>query len=137
VFAHVVNDVGLWGRGYTASLGTKFPGAETSFRAWAEGGFLVPYRLGEVLCVTVESKVNIAHLCAQRGVGTSKRRIDYQALDQCLWWLADTKQVDRTVVIPKIGTGLAGGEWEDISEIIERRLRDYSVVVYELEPRNA
>ena len=40
---------------------------------------------------------------------------------------------DQTIAIPKIGCGLAGGDWEKVKVIIEDVFSEYDVVVYSLE----
>lgn len=137
-FTHIVNDVGYFGRGFSGDLARRFPWAERSFRAWSEGGMGPPYALGEILYHQVyEEGVTVLHLCAQHGVGRGQRRVDYQALDRCLQKVVALDSIWRdqlgTLAMPRIGTGLGGGEWEDVEGVIERRLTDFPVKVYTLE----
>lgn len=36
-----------------------------------------------------------------------------------------------TIAIPKIGAGLAGGDWETIRPILEEVFNDYDLTIYE------
>ena len=54
VIAHIVNDVGAWGRGFTAPLESRYPGQAAIYRRWARGqefdarGVPVPFGLGRI-----------------------------------------------------------------------------------------
>jgi hypothetical protein len=43
------------------------------------------------------------------------------------------KRMGYTLVAPKIGAGLAGGDWKIIKEILEGVFFDYDLTVYYLE----
>ena len=86
-----------------------------------------------VLVVSAGGDCWVAHLCAQRGVGAVKRRLDYVALGCCLITLEEALprfSQRPTVVMPRIGCGLAGGDWAVVQPLLERRLPDS--VVYSL-----
>lgn len=38
----------------------------------------------------------------------------------------------KTIAMPKIGAGLAGGNWDKILKIIKHHSKDINVVIYEL-----
>lgn len=60
-----------------------------------------------------------------------KRRIDYEAIAKIFESLNE-KLEGETIAIPKIGCGLAGGNWEIVSRIIDDATPDVEVWVYEL-----
>lgn len=62
-----------------------------------------------------------------RGVGV---KVDYDALARCLRWVKDTFP-GRRIGIPRIGAGLAGGDWNRIVAIIEQELAGEDVTVVE------
>lgn len=141
VIVHVVNDCGKWGAGFSGALGRRYPWAETSFRVWAAGGpdcLAEPrYRLGRAfVCGVGEPVLAVAHLCAQRGVGTDRRRVDYDALGQALCNAVERVKVfypGASFHMPRIGCGLAGGRWGDVEPLIEEHLGQFDVTVYDLE----
>jgi len=54
--------------------------------------------------------------------------LDYEALTLCLRkinWVFSGKHIG----LPKIGAGLAGGDWEQIKQIIKNELNDCDVTV--------
>lgn len=61
-----------------------------------------------------------------------KKPLDYEALTLCMRKINRTFQ-GKHIGLPKIGAGLAGGDWNKIKEIIQRELKDckVTVVIYE------
>lgn len=147
MIAHVVNDIGAWGAGFSGALSQRYPAVRLGYRVWAAGGWGTeyPFGMGQVLVSYIElmhgahfqrdARLMVAHLCAQRGVGTDRRRIDYEALDSALGRLVSRyKELlsPRTIHMPRIGCGLAGGRWEDVEPLIQKHLSAFPVYVYDL-----
>jgi hypothetical protein len=134
---HVCNDVGAWGRGFVLALSARWPEPEMAFRLQTQRP------LGDVEIVRVEPTstpfdVVVANMVAQRGISRSEigqPPIRYDALSECLIkvdrWLSPNPQY--TVHAPRIGCGLAGGEWVIIKVLINRYLPKREVYIYDLE----
>lgn len=60
--------------------------------------------------------------------------LNYRALKEGLYYLNKEFKEEgiKTVALPKIGCGLAGGDWEKVSKIIKTTLKDVKVKVYYL-----
>jgi len=75
----------------------------------------------------------ITNCFTQDFYGTDKRYVDYEAVAQCFAVL--NKRVgmytDKPLNIPKIGAGLAGGDWNVISAIIESEYKG-DIICWEL-----
>ncbi len=76
-------------------------------------------------------------MVAQHKVATARSKgpppIRYEALEACLGKLADeARHRSAEVHMPRIGAGLAGGDWPTIEAMIERKLEGVPVVVYDL-----
>lgn len=139
VIAHICNNIGAWGAGFTGALSKKYPVAESEYRLWRK----ILQRnlpLGDVQSVLVD--VNpvlwVINMIAQEGVvsKTNVKPLKLWALAVALVRLADlTEDVDGTVHMPRIGCGLAGGVWEEVEPLIDICLvqRGISVTVYDLE----
>lgn len=113
VLAHIVNDMGYWGRGYTAALDARFgPSVKASYLAWRASNN-PPFVLGNVASVQV-SDVTIVHLLAQHGVGRSRQRLVYAALAECLGRLV----AYPILHVPRMGAGLGGGSWPEIAPML-------------------
>lgn len=130
IIAHVVNDIGAWGAGFTRSLGF-YRRAEESYRAWVREP---TFGRGLILTVRVSRDLYVAHLAAQRGVRGRGNLVplDLDALDACLAALARNVPLGASVHMPRIGCGLAGGRWEQVGPMVERHLGALPVFVYDL-----
>jgi O-acetyl-ADP-ribose deacetylase (regulator of RNase III) len=58
-------------------------------------------------------------------------KVDYDAVRYCIKWIKENFEGKR-IGLPKIGAGLAGGDWERISQIIDEEMagEDVTLVVY-------
>ena len=137
IIVHVCNDVGGWGRGFVLALSKKWKQPEQQYRAWAGGEGDLPFELGQAQFVQVEDKVWVANLLGQHGI---RRRggvppVRYEAIQQGLQRVAEqATQHGASVHMPRIGAGLAGGDWNTISEIVHDELtaKGIPVTVYDL-----
>ena len=96
-------------------------------------------RLGSVIFSQADDDITIASLIAQEGFGPSLfPRIRYAALGSCFESvvLRATKH-SATIHMPKIGTGVAGGDWSTIEEMLDDVMvrADLSVTIYEIPPK--
>lgn len=136
VIAQIVNDSAFtWGAGFSRVLRETWPTAQRSFRDWAEKDRR-NLRLGRVHAGIVNENLAVMSMIAQHGYGPSpKPRIRYAALEECLEQLG-TFAASRgwTVHMPKIGSGLAGGSWNIVRELVEDTVcaKGVKVFVYEL-----
>nr|WP_106781367.1 macro domain-containing protein [Lysinibacillus timonensis] len=124
---HVVNILGLWGKGFVLSLSKQFPYAKKEYIKWSKDK--ETFRLGEVQFVSVgqQKPIFIANMLAQNGVRKNYKDtttyIDYDALRLCLKKVARFSLINRlSIQMPKIGSGLAGGDWKEIEKIINEEL---------------
>lgn len=65
-----------------------------------------------------------------RGSGT---KVDYEAVRSCMGWIKDNFPGLR-IGLPKIGAGLAGGDWKEIASIIKEELAGEDVTLVEYVP---
>lgn len=137
LIAHICNDIGGWGRGFVTAISRRWREPEARYRAWARGDDPQPFALGEVQFVAVEPDLWVANLIGQHGV---RRRggdppIRYEAVRAGLRRVAAFALEQAAAVhMPRIGAGLAGGDWAVIAAIIEEELcaRQIAVTVYDL-----
>lgn len=141
IIAHVCNDIGGWGAGFVLALnGLSLLPRSNYLRAYqnevVERGNS-RLRLGAVFLVEVKKDLFVANMIGQREVRSANNPIplSYTALEKCLERLAaDALTLGATVHMPRIGCGLAGGNWDVVESIINRTLtlRDVDVTVYDL-----
>lgn len=128
---HVTNDKGGWGKGFVMALERRFPGLGAKWRAKAQ-------KLGEVSIMQVAPMTAVAHCCAQAGYKSAQNPIplQYDALARCLRGVALVCRREHwSVCMPRIGCGLAGGDWAAVEAIINEELKDVDVYVYDLEKK--
>jgi len=66
--------------------------------------------------------MSVCNMIAQHGIGTGKRRVDYNALHLCLCKLNTCLPPGASVHMPRIGCGLAGGLWSEVEKIIKQTI---------------
>ncbi len=132
MIAHVCNDRGGWGRGFVRAISARWGEPERAYRALARGGLTG----GTTQLVRVEDGVRVANMVAQEGYASAQRT---QALNEtwlrsCLIDLRRQVGTEEAIVMPRIGTGLGGGDWERISALVAAELVafGYRVAVYSL-----
>ena len=138
IIAHVCNDIGQWGKGFVVPLGKRYPDAEKQYREWFQQN-APPFALGRVQFVEVAPDLWVANMIGQRGIA---RRgglppVRYDALRECLRCVGEFALEQKAYVqMPRIGCGLAGGKWEEVSLLIEEELiaNDVQVTIYDLPP---
>lgn len=137
IIVHVCNDVGGWGRGFVVALSQRWPEPEAAYRAWYRGRGSNDFELGALQLVPVEPDLWVANVIGQRGVeaGPDGPPVRYEAIEAALGELVDEAEaLGASVHMPRIGCGLAGGDWAVMERIIDRTLVDAGipVTVYDL-----
>ena len=137
VIAHLCNNWSLWGAGFVRALENLWPHLKLAYKAFCNGK-RPEELLGCVQILEAEPGICVANLIGQNGVGRGKQRVDYAALSVCLERLATfLSQADTpyTVHMPRMGSGLAGGDWNRVQELVESKLvaAGHTVYVYEFD----
>ncbi|QDO02250.1 macro domain-containing protein [Streptomyces sp. S1A1-8] len=136
LIAHVCNDIGGWGKGFVLALSRRWPEPEAAYRAWHRDRAHNDFGLGATQFVQVEKCVWVANLIGQRGIRTGSKGVPvrYEAIGAGLAHVAiKAAELDASVHMPRIGCGLAGGDWSRVEPLILRRLveRGVAVTVYD------
>jgi O-acetyl-ADP-ribose deacetylase (regulator of RNase III) len=137
VIVHVCNDIGAWGAGFVKALSRKWPEPEQQYKEWfsKKDNPDAYFGLGSVQVVCVEDKIWIANMIGQKGIRgrSSGPPVRYDAIAVGLEKIKRFAQsINASVHMPKIGSGLAGGNWDRIEDIIKKELDGVDVIVYEL-----
>jgi O-acetyl-ADP-ribose deacetylase (regulator of RNase III) len=138
IICHVCNDIGGWGKGFVLAISKRWKEPEAAYRSWCAAGKEGGFALGNVQFVHVEPSIWIANMVAQRGIkrGSSGAPIRYESVAQCLKQVAAKAiELDASLHMPRIGCGLAGGDWSMIEPLIQENLgaRGIAVTVYDFE----
>lgn len=138
VIPHVCNNQGKWGKGFVVPLGNRYPKArEAYFDLFPKGGS-VPIPCCST--VMVEDHISVFNMVAQTLGGEKPLR--YYALVECMEFVDHTieyifnsydGELNKVEIhAPAFGSGLAGGDWSVISELIEDIWKNRSVTIYYL-----
>jgi O-acetyl-ADP-ribose deacetylase (regulator of RNase III) len=138
IIAHVCNDSGGWGAGFVLALNKMSLLPRKRYRekySQTVGAGYYFMSLGHTQRVKISDDLYVFNMIAQHST-VSKRNpqpLSYEALEYALGELAELAQdMNATVHMPRIGCGLAGGDWSVVESIINRTLRDVDVTVYDL-----
>jgi O-acetyl-ADP-ribose deacetylase (regulator of RNase III) len=138
ILAHGTNALGVFGAGFAAQVARRWPHVADAYRRkYRDEGWAT----GDVQLVRVDRPGDttrpwfVANVCSQHDYGRHRDYVDYPGLsaglDRLFGWC---EPFGFGVAMPKIGAGLAGGDWPRVEGLIRDALidRDIEVDVYEL-----
>lgn len=131
---HCCNNIGAWGAGFTKALSDRWSGPENAYRNLHKSKGL---SLGAVQIVQVEESLYVCNLIGQEGIrGLSDiPPIRYEAIRLGFNRIAKKWEgLPVSLHMPRIGAGLAGGDWALIEPLIEACFirKGFEVTVYDL-----
>lgn len=133
--AQGVNCQNVMGSGVARALSEKWPKVKSDYHEFNKD-FKPEELLGAVCPVEVEPDKTVFNCYTQLdyGYNKGKRFVNYAAVAQCFTYINHILEIysDKTIAIPKIGAGLACGDWNIIEQIINDATPDIEVVVYEI-----
>ncbi len=130
LIVRVVNDQGRWGKGFVMALSARWPQPEEAYRKWFDEQ--TGFELGAVRFVQVERDIRVANAIGQHGIREKDgvAPIRYAAVWSGLQTVAEkAKELKGSVHMPRIGSGLAGGEWSKIEPVILETLYKLEIAV--------
>lgn len=126
IIVHGCNAQGVMGGGFAYQVKKMYPEVFKTYNAWCLRYMdVTEHMLGMVQNVEVNrSTFYIANAITQDQYGTNCRHVNYEAVAQCFAAVANTARLTELHVhYPLIGAGLAGGNWNIISVIIDEALK--------------
>ena len=130
---HGCNAQGVMGSGVAKIIREQYPEAYDEYRKMyvsATDKGLSSLPLGDVIWAESNGKW-IGNAITQKFYGRDGQRyVSYDAVARAMWEI--NKFCPGPVAMPKVGTGLGGGDWNVIAAIIESELKDVKPYVYEL-----
>jgi O-acetyl-ADP-ribose deacetylase (regulator of RNase III) len=137
IIAHCCNDAGYWNAGFVRALSTRYHQPERDYRRWAQTNAPIPFALGQVQFVKVRPGLCVANIIGQHGIRSKSnlRPIRYDALKHGLIRVRHLALAHHASVhMPRLGAGLAGGDWPVIEGIVLDELCAFgvNVTVYDL-----
>jgi len=128
VICHQVNCMGKMGSGIALAIRNKWPQVYDDYMEAYNAGQL---KLGRVIFTPVISeRLIVASLCGQYRYGRGKCYTDYDAVKVCLVKILN-RYYDMPIYIPyKMSCGLAGGNWNIVSDTINSIIPHAIIVHY-------
>lgn len=129
---HQVNCLGVMGAGLAKQIKLKFPSVFETYHAVCQQKDPAS-QLGSILVVPATKDLHVVNLFGQINYGTDRKQTDYEAVRKALYKFVEYKEVfddnNWPVYVPMgMGCGLAGGDWDVVSSIVEHIIPDATVV---------
>lgn len=146
IVPHVCNNLDLFGAGFASAIANEYPVVKANYHVL--GKTFLRNNLGHSQIVKVKEDKKYKHglyvvnMIAQNGLksNSNPRPINYAALAKSMIQVSsfiqnntgfNTKTEQIEIHTPKFGSGLAGGNWNFISDLIEDIWGRYTVFVYQ------
>lgn len=139
---HVCNNVNAFGAGFASAVAKEYYEVKANFHLLGRSS-----KMGQVQYVTVHTdpkyqyKIIFANMIAQNGIYHQERNLrplNYAALTHCMMdvkmtmkkMMYNEDQTKFKILAPKFGSGLAGGNWDFISDLIDDCWSEFGVEVF-------
>ena len=139
---HVCNNVNAFGAGFASAVAKEYYEVKANFHLLGRSS-----KMGQVQYVTVHTdskyqyKIIFANMIAQKGIYNPEKNIrplNYAALTHCMMdvkmtmkrMMYNEDQTKFRIMAPKFGSGLAGGNWDFISDLIDDCWLEFGVEVF-------
>lgn len=131
IIVHQVNCQGVMGSGLALSIRKKYPNVYEEYRNYCVRN-VSDKLLGRCLLVRIKPNKYVCNLFGQFSYGRTATHTNYSAFRKALKLLAKlANEKDYSVAFPfKIGSNLAGGDWNIIKQIIEEEMKGIEYTVY-------
>lgn len=133
VIVHGCNCFCNMGSGVAKAIKLHFPEAFQADQETTRGD---KKKLGTISYAESKGKL-VVNAYTQHGYGHQARQIkgksdlfEYRKFVSCLAAIRELTSEDDTIAFPKIGAGLAGGDWDKIEEMIRKGLHDRNVLIH-------
>lgn len=117
---HCCNTIGGFGSGVAGAINRKWDGPRIEYKTLADShSNNIP--LGIVQAVKVEHDITVVNMIGQEGIGWKNgiAPIRYEAIKTCLEQVAKYAINNNcSIHAPRFGSGLAGGDWNQIEAMI-------------------
>jgi len=127
---HIVNNIGVFGGGFTAPLAKHFPQAREQYLKW-----YTQYGLGRCQFINIDIGY-VMNMYGQHNVGRNsdgRPPIRYAALASAMNTIHQLYFKNKyTIHTVKFGSGLACGNWDFIETLINEIWHDFDVTIYYL-----
>lgn len=130
IIVHVCNNIGAWGAGFVLAISKRWSEPEREYRSMSS----TKRKLGNVQFVPVETDIVVANMIGQENIKANDYGVPpvrYSAIKICLERvLSLAKSMNASIHMPRIGCGLAGGQWEIMEQVIIAASKNFDVKIF-------
>lgn len=145
IIPHVCNNKGVFGGGFTGGIAKYYPVVQQNYQLLGKKCVLGYTQFVEVKHNReTNKKIIFANMIAQNGTisRNNPKPINYYSLCLCMKSVIDyiSTNLDSSetqIHAPKFGSGLAGGNWNLISELIDNIWPNLTIFIYQHKHTNA
>ena len=124
---HGCNCFRSFGAGIAKSIKKRYPKA---YEADLNTGHGDKNKLGHYSYAKLSDDKTIINAYTQYAYGRNKVNVDYDAISKVFELINKDFANHINIGIPTIGAGLAGGDWNIISDIINKKTSDLNITLY-------
>lgn len=130
VIAHVCNNIGAWGAGFVMAISSRWSLPESEYKKLSPA----KRKLGHVQFIVVENDVVVANMIGQENIKANEYGVPpvrYEAIKVCFERVVKfAESTNASIHIPRIGCGLAGGEWSIMEPVLIAASKNSSVKIF-------
>lgn len=134
ILLHQVNCQGVMGGGIAKTIKELFPNVYSAYKEYCT--YYNKKCLGDMFPVHIRFKsknFTIGNCFGQEYYGRDKRYTDYEKLRKSFEQVASDCDYSKILIPKYIGCGLAGGDWNIVSEIIGEVFKDHDVLIVDFD----
>lgn len=129
IICQQVNCRGVMGAGLAKQIADTWPVVRKDYKSFCSDTKNPSVLLGEYQIVKVQSNLAVANIFGQLNYGRDKRYTNYYAISIAFYNLFK-RHPEAIFRIPyQFGCGLAGGDWNKVSAIIEKAAKQWNADV--------
>lgn len=144
IIPHVCNNADIFGGGFTAGIVKRYPVVQDNYHML--GLSFLKKNFGHTQFILAKenkrnnNKIIFANMIAQNGTisKNNPRPLNYLALCKSMVSVSnyiktniDTNEQEVQIHAPKFGSGLAGGNWNFIKDLISDIWSEYNIFIYD------
>ena len=121
---HGCNAQGVMGSGVAKALRDKYPEIYEPYRKYCQESKISEI-LGKIFCHSISQSLCIGNAITQEYYGRDGRKyVSYDALDRVFRQISEFPGLEilQKIHMPKIGSGLGGGNWKVVEAIANHHL---------------
>jgi hypothetical protein len=153
IIPHVCNNLDIFSGGFAKAIGDRFPEVKENYHLLGKNFLKNNFGYSQFIRINtklpLQSKIIACNMICQDGFlsGSKNRALHYGALVSSMYKVKKYINELRTqskddihnieIHAPKFGSGIAGGNWNFISELIEDIWTDLPIYIYQFNNKNS